>query len=273
MITVSISHDLDKVIGWAKWIAEDQVPFALAKTLTKTAQDVRAAEYKAMEDAFEGPTRWTLNSLYLRPAKKSNMEATVWLKDTGDTSSKQYLATQIEGGKRKFKRFEKALFRAGILPRGFVVVPGSQYPKDGYGNVKGSFITQLLSYFSAFEDGKGYTANMTDKRRDKLANRGLIERDGRKYKTINGVQYFVSRGRGEYTGANSWQHGRKQHLHAGIWAKTGIHGSSMTAVFMFVPAARYKSRFKFVEVASQVIANRMLPNWHAAWRDAMATRR
>lgn len=268
MIQISITHDLDRVIGWAKLIAEDQIPFALAKTLTKTAQDVRDAEYRAMSEQLDRPTRFTLNSLFVRPARKNRFEAVVWLKDSGDTATRQYLSRQIEGGKRPAKRFEKALQRAGLLPQGWVAVPGRDVDRDGYGNVPASFIVRLLSYLDAFSE-QGYKANATDKRRKKMAD---VVRTSSGYLKINGVQYFVSKGVGHRSGVGSWKHGREQHLPAGIWVKTGTHGADVKPVFLFVPSARYSKRFRFWDVATQVIDDRLLRNWYASWRDAMESR-
>lgn len=269
MIHISLTHDLDKAISWARQIAEDQIPFALAKALTMTAMDVKAAESKAMESQLDRPTRFTLNSLFVKPARKGAFEAVVWLKDTGDTAAREYLATQIQGGRRTPKRFEQALQRVGLMPQGWVAVAARGVELDGHGNVPAKFIVQLLSYLNAFSE-QGYRANMTDKRRQKLAAVGRSDSGMLK---INGVQYFVSKGKGEYTGRGAWKHGRQQHLAAGIWAKSGTHGSSVRPVFLFVPAARYRARFEFVEVAEQTINDRLMRNWNAAWLDAARTMR
>jgi hypothetical protein len=269
MIHISITHDLENVVGWARQIAEDQIPFAMAATLTRTAQDVRAAEYEAMQSQLDRPTRFTLNSLFVKPARKNNLEAVVWLKDTGDTAARQYLSTQITGGRRTPKRFEAALQRVGLMPQGWVAVAARDSERDEFGNLPGKFIVQLLSYLNAFSE-QGYRSNMKDKRRSKLAAATRTESG---YLRINGVQYFVSKGRGEFTGRGAWMHGRQQHLAAGIWAKTGTHGSDIKPVLLFVPAARYRSRFTFAETAESVINARLLSNWYRSWSEAMRSMR
>jgi hypothetical protein len=269
MIEISVTHDLGKLVGWAKEIAEDQIPYALARTLTKTAQDVKAAETKALPEQLDRPTRFTMNALFVRPATKSRLEAVVWLKDTGDAAARKYLSMQIEGGTRAPKRFEQALQRVGLMPKGFVAVPGRDVERDAFGNVPAKLIVQLLSYLSAFSE-QGYRANMTDKRKSKLAN---VVRSESGSLRINGVQYFVSRGRGEYTGARSWMHGKQQHLPAGIWSKTGTHGVDVKPVFLFVPAARYRPRFTFESVAAASINERLIANWNQAWTEALLSKR
>lgn len=269
MLTLSVTHDLGRAVGWAKEIAEDQIPFALAHTLTLTGQDVKLAVTEELRFKLDRPTRWTLNAVFLRRATKARLEAVVWLKDTGDTAARAYLQTQIEGGHRLGKRFEKALQRVGLMPNGFVAVPGSGAQLDAHGNVPGKFIVQLLSYLSAFSE-QGYSANMTDKRKKRLAD---VVRSESGNLRINGVQYFVSRGKGEWQGARSWKQGKHQHLPAGIWAKTGTHGSDVKPVFLFVPAARYRSRVDFVGVAERTVNERLMPNWRTAWRGALLSMR
>ena len=62
-------------------IERRQLPFATSLALTRTALMVKAAEVEEMKRVFDAPTRFTLNSLFVRPAKKSRLEAVVWVKD------------------------------------------------------------------------------------------------------------------------------------------------------------------------------------------------
>lgn len=262
MITLSINDTVSEFTKWARFIAEDQIPFATALAMTRTAQDVRNAEKAAMPAQLDRPTRFTLNSLYVRGATKQRLKAEVWLKDTGDTAARQYLRSQIHGGTRPMKRFERALQGAGLMPQGWVAVPGKRVPLDAFGNVPGKFVVQLLSYLSAFSE-QGYSANMTDKRKAKLADRKLSARG---FVQIGGVMYFVSHGPGE-------RNGRRQHLPRGIWAKSGTHGVDVWPVFLFVPAARYRGRFTFYETAQATIDRRFPQHWRQAWAEALRSRR
>ncbi|SER86124.1 hypothetical protein SAMN04244573_04468, partial [Azotobacter beijerinckii] len=49
---------------------ERQMPFATALALTRTAQLAKEAIEQDMRSVFDRPTRWTLNSLRLIPARK-----------------------------------------------------------------------------------------------------------------------------------------------------------------------------------------------------------
>jgi hypothetical protein len=271
MLVINIKHDIERSVAWCDEAQKRHIPFATVLTLTRTGQDVLQAEKKAISTEFDRPTRWTLNAprLYsatLNKSKTSYMKAEVEMRDqVGGYAG--YLHPQIHGGTRQLKSFEKALQRIGLMPQGWVAVPGTRQQRDVYGNVPGNFIVQLLSYFSAFGE-QGYRANMTDKRRTKLAKRGKTEQG---HLTINGVEYFISHGKGNRFGRRSWINGRDQHLPAGIWARRGTHGSDTWAVFLFVPRARYKPRLHFFQTAERTTSERFDINWRAAWAQVQAT--
>lgn len=198
------------------------------------------------------PTPYIDRSVLVRKAEKGNLTGEVYIDFWGagkGVAPEKILAAEVYGGQRRPKRAEVALQRIGVLPRthGMVPASGAQPYIDGYGNVRGSFLVQIMSYFRAFGE-QGYRANMTDKRRRQIARRGRNERG---YSQIRGVEYFVSRGRAEATGGGSWRHGHAQHLAAGIWARSGVHGSTVRPVFLFVPLPRYRVRLPFHDIARQ----------------------
>lgn len=233
-------------------LGRNQVPFALATALTATAKDVQAAEVREIKDSFDTPTPLTLNSIYVTPATKSKLEATVGIKNFAGKGipAIKYLRAEIEGGARSMKRFERAFQAAGVMPPGMMAVPGAGTQLDQYGNIKPSFIVQLLSYFKAFPE-MGYKANMTDKRKAALAK-------GTK-KGKQGVAYFVAR--------DGW-------LHPGIWARYSFgHGSSVKPIIMFVPSVSYEKRFDFFFTAETIIKRNFERHMAEAWNKAWATTR
>jgi hypothetical protein len=141
------------------------------------------------------------------------------------------LQAQEQGGRRRDKRSEVILRRAGILPNGMqTAIPQTPYPgsDDGRGNLRGPFLVQVISYLQAFGE-QGYRANMTA-RRKRNVQRGTAKQVGRRY--------FVSYGRL-----------RGQHLAAGIWAASGTHGADVRPVVMFVRAGTYQARIDMERVA------------------------
>lgn len=251
---ISVNMQLDRIKNGLRELERNQIPFALAKALTATAKDVQAAEVKEIKDSFDRPTPATLDSIYVQPATKVKPEATVKIKDFmgKGTPAVKYLAAEVEGGQRRAKRFERALQAAGILPPGYFVVPGAAAELDQYGNIKGSQITQLLSYFKAFPEMAGYKANMTDKRRAALAKGSA--KTGRQ-----GVAYFIAR--------DGW-------LHPGIWARYNFaRGSAIKPVLMFVRSVGYEKRFDFFYAAESTIERVFEGHFNAAWNQAWATAR
>lgn len=254
MIALSVTSDIDKVRRQLTDVQQRQLPFAIAKGLTETAQLVKAAEVREMKDVFDRPTPYTLNSLFVRPATKQTQEAIVWLKDDRAGSGgmpDKYLLPEIRGGVRVAKRFELALRSAGILPEDHVAVPGSGAKLDQYGNLSRGLIVQLLSYFRTFGTA-GYSANITDAKKAKLA-RGT--------KTKVGFEYFVSRpGDGK--------------LPLGIWQRFRFaQGTAIKPILIFVPGALYHSIFDFAYVAQSTFDREWPKQFGAALEEALRTAR
>ncbi len=269
MTIFSVQHNLDALARQLDDKARRQLPFATAKALTRTAYDIRAETLREMGAKFDRPTPYTLRSMQVEIATKGYPVATVGLRiDTPGkgTPWNKALAHQFTGGGRAWKRFEQALFRAGVLPKGMAAVPGGGAPLDAYGNLQRGLITQLLAYFSAFGE-QGYRANMTDRRRAKLANQGLSAQG---FKRINGVVYFISRGKGWQLGARrGWVNGREQHLPPGIWAKTGTHGADLKPVILFVRRPVYQPRIDLRRIGARVIGQRFERHLREALAGAM----
>jgi len=186
--------------------AERQIPFAVALGLTRTAQIVKSELEAEMAAVFDRPTRWTLNSLRLFPAKRDKLEARVWMKNEADKSvpATRWLSPEIDGGPRQDKRSETRLRRSGVLPSGKYILPGKGAKLDKHGNLTKGNITKVISGLRAFGDA-GYDANATNSRRSlKRGNAqryfmikrgrtpiGIAERTSRR--TMHVLLAFVSR--------------------------------------------------------------------------------
>jgi len=256
-----------KVDQWGK-----QGRYALQQSLRSAAYMVRAAEQAQMRkpSVFDRPTPFIVNSVQVVDRVKTDMRAEVSFRYPGGktVSPDKVLAAEIAGGPRRDKRSEVALRRVGILQAGYFTVPGSGIPAtaiDAYGNVKGTFIRQLLSYLQAGYsegDGRGSTSNMGAKRKRSLAKFG---RSVGGYRIINGVQYFVSWGK--------LRGGRDRHLAYGIWSRSGFHGVIVKPVLMFVRQPRYAARFDFYGVGEKVIREGFEPMFAANLKRALESAR
>lgn len=259
MLSLNVKTDMAEAL---KALAnfESQIPFATAKGLTKTAQDVREVLRAEMRKVFKNPTPYTLNSLYLRPATKARLEAEVWLKY--GSRPEHYLLPQIAGGSRPMKRFEQRLQMMGLMRTDQRAVPAAGAKLDAYGNMSRGQIVQVLSQLRT-DVVSGVTQNASNSKRSKAKR--------------SGVEYFVSRGpssqRYGYAGRSRGTM-FMQHLPAGVWARYSFAwGSAVKPVMIFVNATRYSKRFDFFGLAEKTV-NAKLP-WHieASVADALRTAR
>lgn len=260
---INVTHNFPQVKD-ALLKAQRQVPFALTRALTKTAQDVREAERGAMRGVFDRPTPFTLNALYLRPATKQRLEAEVWLKGDGSRDNQpgsHYLRPQIEGGDRPLKRFEQRLVRAGYMQASERAVPASGANLDAYGNISRGQIVKILSQLKTAAV-QGDFSDATSSRRSRAKR--------------SKEAYFVSRGPGTAFGGGAWKSGLKsQHLPRGIWVRRnfGAWGTAVKPVLLFVPRASYRARYKFFEIGEKVVQRRFGAHWQQSWSEALRTAR
>lgn len=237
-----------------------QVRYAASRALNNVAFAANAEIKDEMKRTFKGGAMpYTLSAFRVTKATRENLTATVALRSDSGGKARSYDVTLkhlFTGGTRTWKGMEGAFRRLGVLPPGFMIVPGSACPLDGYGNPPRALIVQLISYFNAFGE-QGYRANMSDKRRGRMEK---IGRTASGYKTIGGVQYFVSRGRGMW-------YGRQQTLPAGIWAKSGIHGSDIKPLFMFVRTGRWRRFIDLQRIGQYVVGKR----WQSEFERELTT--
>jgi hypothetical protein len=218
-------------------IGTSQLPFATAVALTRTAIAVRKAEQEEMRSVFDRPTPFSLNAFEVRPATKSDLFAEVAQKyATGTSKPRNWFDPQVYGGPRLAKGFEALLRSAGVLPSGWLAVPGRDAPLDGYGNMRRSAVVQILADLKASREA---VYNMTDasRRRNKRARFFVIGKAGRR---------FVVR---------------------------RVEKSTLEIVLVFVPRAVYAPRFAFFDVAERVSAERFPVEFDRAFADAIRTAR
>ena len=242
---IDIRHNL-KGLEEALASGQKQVRYATAVALTRTAQDVQRGVRAEMRKAFDRPLEWTLNSTYLKAARRDALTAEVGIKGrsqlAGKVTPEQTLRAQAAGGSRGQKRFERGLQALGVLPAGWVAVPSKSVPKDGHGNVSGQYLRSLLRAVAA----SGASGPQHAGRAVSRAKR-------------QGGVYFVQR-----VGVKG--------LSPGIYLRE-IGARSPTPIMLFRPSAGYVSRFSLESVAQRVVAERFGPNMSDALAHAYATAR
>jgi len=267
MLKITRSGSIKDVIAGARDVPARVLPYAAASAITKVVKAGQKAIVAEMPKVFQGPTPYALNSLYITPANKDNLSGQIAVKTKAGgnaVASENFVYPGVFGGGRKSKRVETALTYAGVLSPGlWAVTAKASELMDQYGNIPGPKIIQLLSYFQGFQE-QGFRANMGAKGKARLAKRGKTKNG---FKTINGVEYFVSQGPGE-------RNGRRQHLAAGIYRRKGIHGSDIAPVLIFAKRApQYRQRLDFSGIAEGVARKEFPAEFQAAAAAILAKRR
>lgn len=258
MISIKVdTQGLDAIQAKLRGLADGKIKVAIVAALNDAAYAGAQETKKEMARVFDRPTPWVMGGVTYKKAGRAGssvripgafdisgkklygtlsadrLQATIDFTGQGNKSGVQVgkiLAAQIFGGPRKHKRHEIALQRAGVLPSGMAIVPGPGAKQDQYGNIPGSQIVQIISWFKAFGE-QGYKANSTAKSRAALAK---DKRNGSK-----GFQYFVLRQ-------------KLGKLAPGIYQRfTLAHGSAIKPVMFFVAMPTYKPRLDFYGIAER----------------------
>lgn len=238
--------------------ARDQVPFATALALTRTAQFVQRKMGEEIDRVFDRPKDYTRGATFVRPATKANLSAEVLIKDQAFKSAPpiKWLAAEIYGGTRPHKAFENLLIRAGVMPPGMYVVPTLAAPLDAYGNIQQSEISRLLSDLRA--------------RRDPYQNATAVSKR-RRVKARKKAAYFYF--------STYPVNARTRHLAPGIYRRTAATNMvgpirvGIRPILLFTRAQRYRVRLRFHEIAQRTAEMRFPIEFALAMRRAIETAR
>lgn len=179
-VFVDTSGTIDKLKDLAA-----QLPQAEVFALNDTAFIVRDALKSEIKKTFDRPTARTVNSPWVQKATIQQDEKHVLIglvgwdsgtKNSGKTrvSPAEYLAPQIDGGPRKRKAGESAVYGYTAFPamggagKKFIV-PAKGAPLDGFGNLPGNQWVKILSEIKGMAE-VGSKSNRTAGSKSKRAN-------------------------------------------------------------------------------------------------------
>jgi hypothetical protein len=207
---------------------------------------------REMRVVFDRPTRYTLKALFKRYASTSNLEAILWFKQRSADRDDLWARPQIFGGGRDVKPFELRLQRAGLLPSGWMVVPGGAMPLDAYGNPSRGELSRILNVLGAFTEAGYNKANAATTAR---------LRKGNAKRGVYGFEYWVNK-------VGSKNH----HIPPGIYRRvyTGF-GQSLKPMLIFISRARYRARLDFYGIVSKAVDRRFEAEFTKAWQSLTAT--
>ena len=173
-----------------------KMPDAVGKAVRDTLFDVRFALYEEMEDVFDRPTPFIVPKNKKKPGRRGSLFVEYSIKDQNgrvyakdlkgavgsSLTAEEILLPHITGQDREHKRFEKALYRMGALPKNWYAVPSEEARLDKYGNLTRGSITQMLSYLRANPDAmQNTTTKSMAAKKEKYSYFVVRDRSGRPY--------------------------------------------------------------------------------------------
>ena len=233
------ARDLDALRKSLPQFSDRRFAAGLATALTRTAQAVRDAEQREMRDVFDRPTRYTLGSVFVQPARADQLQAVVGIKDQASEGRApiKWLRWQITGGLRRLTALERQLVGAGAMDGGDRAVPGRFAKLDAFGNISRGQIGQILSQLRIETGRLGSARTMprfaaedtpADQRRKRAAIIGQHTKAGGRY-----VAFPYGRGK----------------LRSGIYLFSAWERNDPKCVLRFVSSAEYEAIFDFGYVA------------------------
>lgn len=225
-MSLSVKDNIDAVARRLTDVERRQLPFALARAMTLTAKDAQKAVTDEMRRVFDRPTRYTINSTFIKPARKTDLTATLAVREFGGkgTAAANFLEPQIKGVRRKLKRFERSLQSAGQMPKYTYAMPGQRVRLDRYGNVSRGTITKVLSALKATSDASQRATASVRSAKTQARNRY--------------VAFTKPRGR----------------LVPGVYQRRA--GGGLSPIFVYTRAPRYRKRLRFWEIANATASMR-----------------
>lgn len=246
-----------------------QMRYAASVAINQSLRVGYQAEQQRMQQVFDRPTPFVLRGgISVVPSTRDKLvgELAVATQATGaNLPPGKPLLAQVQGGTRRAKRSEVLLQRAGILPKGWLAVPGRGAKLDAYGNIARGQILEVLSWFQAYPETNRRAGRVRNSLRDNITAAG---RDRKRAGTRNraGLEYFAVQPGAKGLGPGVYARALAGRRFVGPLARP-------RAVLVFVRSAAYARRFDFVAQAEQAIAAALPGAFTAALRNALETAR
>ena len=208
-----------------------QARYAASRALNTTAFAVNAELKREMDATFKGgATGYTKRAFKVSKASKHSLEAEITLRNDAPAGGMAYskaLQHLFTGGTRDWKKLEGYLRGLGLVPSGYMAVPGFGAPLDTRGNMRKAALNEMLGII-----------------RSNIRNLREWRRSGRGGQ-LKSIGYFVV------------LPGTKTKLHPGIWKRieTG-RNSSVAAMIMYVRPGKWR-RFIDLEAIGKRVVNQV----------------
>lgn len=219
---LSVRDNIREVQRQLSDIARDQIPFASALAITRTAKILDRELRGELTAELDNPTPYITKATFSTSAKKQDLNATVGIRDQASrgASPAQYVQEHFSGDNRGLKPYEVALQSISALPKGMRAVPGSGIKLDRFGNPNRRDVQEVLG----------------------AVRRGIAVFKGKGKRTVL-TGYFLRLPQDRRPQA--------RHLEPGIWRRIGR--DAVIPVFLFIDEAGYRKRFDLPKLARTVI--------------------
>lgn len=244
-------HAVFDMSGATKLLREElprAAPYIEAAALTGMAKRLQA-EIKGgpgaggrgvLDEVFDRPTQFTKRGFFMKPATKAQPVAEVFVPDSTDQrgqNTREYLQPGVQPNmRRKQRRHEYLLTKAGHLPAGWVTIPGKKMKTDSHGNLPGGIYRQIVNVLQV-------------KKAETVRARNVYAASQRRSARMGTDSEFfaVPPGANRSGTGGSW-------LPPGVYRRTGQGGKNLIQYLKFVKKADYKQRLDLKSVAQEVIA-------------------
>ena len=232
MITLSVdTRSLDKM---AKELAnyKGTTRKHLSGAMNLAAKDAKDHLVNVTPRYVNNPTRWTLNSTFVKQSNSQNLEVVLGFKDYAvkGTAAADYLRPLIKGGPRQRKGGENLI--SGIAGARYMVPTGVTPAKfNQYGNISTGMYQKIYSDLRVQRDS-GVTSNRRTRKRTEYNrdSKGRFSPGITKDKT----RFFV---------------GNPDNRGFGIYARVGRNKSGFHTIFtLHTRAPQYKARFPVSDI-------------------------
>lgn len=222
MTLINVSYNIKDVERELNRVARDQLPFASAVAITRTAKILDRELSGQLSAELDSPTPYIARATFSTSARKDRLEATIGVRDQASrgASPAQYVQEHFSGDARGMKPYELALQSIGALPRGMRAVPGAGIKLDRFGNPNRRDVQEVIG----------------------AVRRGISVFKGKGKRTVL-TGYFVRLPQDRRPQA--------RHLAPGIWRRIGM--DAVIPVFLFIDEAGYRKRFDLPKLARTVI--------------------
>lgn len=230
------------------------MPYVKASFLTGLAGNVQKKLTAQLPIAFDRPTPFTQRSVFTKGATKTRPLSEVYFPDSGANSGKErreYIRPGAQGANaRSQKRSEMLLVKAGVLPFGWVTVPGGYAMRtllDGFGNMKGQYYRQIV---------RNLQLKTAVSRMAKPVSAPSVKRAARM--GVENEFFAVTPGKNSLAKGGGW-------LPPGVYKRSGKGGRTLQQYLKFVRKASYRPRLDVERIARAEVTATANTAFNTAW--------